>query len=280
MNNIEVIDNLIIITKDNKKICKKKTNNKNKLLLNYLNSKDFHNYINTVIVDGYEVRDYIDEVEVSYEDKLRELTYIVSLLHMKTTHYKNYSLNDIKLFYEKNTEEILNIKNYYNNLVEKNDIYLFLKPSIRLLIDKISLILISLDNSKYFLDKWYDITKDKQRKRVVLNHNNLKITNLIMSCESYLINFNNHIVDYPIYDLISIYKNNYQIIDMIDLYKEYNNRYKLYEEEKYLFFSLLLKINIIDFNNIEIINTRKISEIVNYLESVSIFLKDCMNNQI
>ena len=157
--------------------------------------------------------------------------------------------------------------------------YIFLKPSLKLLIDKISIILISLDNSKYFLDKWYEIAKEKQRKRVVLNHNNLKITNLIVSDNSYLINFNNYIIDYPIYDLISIYKNNYQIIDMIDLYKEYNNRYKLYDEEKYLFFSLLLKIDILDLNDIELINTRKVTNLICYLDNLSLFLKDCMESK-
>ena len=279
MNNIEVIDNLIVISKDKKKICKKKTKNKNIPILNYLNSKDFHNYIDTYIVDGYEVREYLDEVDISIEDKLKELINVVSILHIKTTHYKNYSLNDIKLFYERNIDEVLKTKEYYNNLIEKNDIYLFLKPSINLLINKISIILVALDNSKYFLDKWYEIVKDKQRKRVVLNHNDLKISNFIMSNNSYLINFNKYIVDYPLYDLISIYKNNYQVIDMIDIYKEYNNRYKLYDEEKYLLFSLLLKIDILDFNDIEIINTRKVSYLINYLEGISIFLKYCMETQ-
>ena len=278
MNNIKIIDNLIISIKDNKKICKKKSKD-NTDILNYLNSKDFHNYIDTVYKDGYLIRNYIDEVSIANEDKLKELIYVISLLHIKTTHYKTYSLNDIKLFYEKNVDEILNIKEYYNDIVERNDNYLLLNPSIRLLINKISLILISLDNSKYFLDKWYEIAKEKQRKRVVFNHNNLKLTNIIIGNNPFLINFDNYVIDYPIYDLISLYKNNYKIVDIVDLFNEYSNRYKLYEEEKYLLFSLLLKINIIDFGKIEIVNTREVNNIVNYLESVSLFLENCMKNK-
>ena len=278
MNNIKVIDNLIITLKDNKKICRKKTSDTTSIQ-NYLDSKNFHNYINSFYKDGIETREFIEEVNITSEDKLKELIYVISLLHTKTTHYKNYSLNDIKLFYERITEEILDIKKYYNDIVEKNDIYLFLKPSIRLLINKISLILISLDNSKYFLDKWYEIVKDKQRKRVVFNHNNLKISNFIVSDNSYLINYNNYLIDYPIYDLLSLYKNNYKTIDMTDLFYEYNNKYKLYEEEKYLLFSLLLKINKLNLDDIDIVNTRKINNMIDYLNGVFLFLENCMKSQ-
>ena len=280
MSNIKVIDNLEIITKNNNKICRKKSINNIEPILNYLNSKDFHNYINVVFKDGIETREYIDEVDITREDKIKDLIYIISLLHIKTTHYKIYSLNEIKKYYEDTTEEILNIKKYYNDIVETNDIYLFLKPSIRLIINKISLILISLDNSKYFLDKWYEIVKDKQRKRVVLNHNNLKLSNFLVSNNSYLINFNTCIIDYPIYDLVSLFKNNYMFMDMIDLFNYYNNRYNLYDEEKYLLFSNLLKIEKLDLTDIEIINTRKVNNLIKYLEIVSIFLKDCMNTKI
>jgi len=280
MNNIKIIDNLKIIEKNKSKICRKKVNSDTTSILDYLNSKNFLNYIKTTYIDGYEEREYIDEINISTEDKLKELIYLISLLHIKTTHYKKYSLNDIKVFYEKITEEIYYIKEYYNELVEKNDHFLLLNPSIRLLINKISLILISLDNSKYFLDKWYEIAKEKQRRRVVLNHNNLKLSNILINNNSYLINFNNYIIDYPIYDLISLFKNNYKAIDMIDIFRVYNNKYGLLEEEKYLFFSLLLKIDIIKLNNIEIINTRNIDNLINYLEEVSNFLKNNMETEI
>lgn len=280
MNNIIIIDNLEIITNNNKRICKKKTKKNIISLLKYLKSKDFYNFIHTEYIDNYEVREYINEIDnVTIEEKLHELIYIMTMLHIKTTHYKNISINDIKRFYEKTTDELVNIKKYYNDIVEQNDIYLFLKPSINLLIKKISLLFISIDNSKFFLDKWYEIVKNKKRKRVVINHNNLKISNLIISDKAYLINFNNYIIDYPIYDIISVFKNNYKKIDMIDLFNEYYNKYNLFEEELYLLYSLLLKIDKIDFNNNEIITVRIINDLIIYLEKVSFFLEYCMKNK-
>lgn len=278
MNNIKALDNLQIIKKNNKYICKKKSKKDYTSLFKYFESKDFHNYINTNIINGYEIRDYIEEIDITQEEKLKELIYVISLLHIKTTHYKNYSLNDIKKFYEESTDYILDIKNYYNNIVESNDLYIFLKPSIKLLRDEISLILISLDNSKFFLDKWYDIVKDKQRKRVVVNHNNLKITNFIVNNQTYLINYDKSIIDYPIYDIVSLFKNNYKALDLIDIYNEYHNRYNLYQEELYLLYFELLKINKIYLNNNEIINTREVSNTLKYLKVISRFLDYCMKS--
>ena len=276
MNNIKILDNLQIIKKNNKYICKKKSKNDYTSLFKYLESKDFHNFVYTSIIDGYEIRDYIEEIDITNEEKLKELIYVISLLHIKTTHYKNYPLNEIKKFYEKSTEYVLDIKNYYNEIVESNDIYLFLKPSIKLLIDEISIIFVSLDNSKFFLDKWYDIVKEKQRKRVVVNHNNLKISNFIVGSKAYLINYDKSIIDYPIYDIVSLFKNNYKILDLIDIYNEYCNRYNLYEEELFILYFELLKIDKIVLSNNEIINVREITNLIKYLKTVSKFLEYCM----
>lgn len=276
MNNIKILDNLQIIKKNNKYICKKKSKNDYTSLFKYLESKDFHNFVYTSIIDGYEIRDYIEEIDITNEEKLKELIYVISLLHIKTTHYKNYPLNEIKKFYEKSTEYVLDIKNYYNEIVESNDIYLFLKPSIKLLIDEISIIFVSLDNSKFFLDKWYDIVKEKQRKRVVVNHNNLKISNFIVGSKAYLINYDKSIIDYSIYDIVSLFKNNYKMLDLIDIYNEYCNRYNLYEEELFILYFELLKIDKIVLSNNEIINVREITNLIKYLKTVSKFLEYCM----
>ena len=279
MNNIKRIDNLEIITNNGKEIVRKKVKVDNISKYNYLESKDFHNYIKTIYLNGYEIRDYIKEIDISREDKLSELIYVISILHTKTTHFKNYSLNNIKEFYEKTTDEINDIKKYYNRIVEENDLYIFLKPSLNYLINNISLILISLDNCKYFLDKWYEIVKEKQRKRVVFNHNNLKLSNFIVGNEQYLINFDKSSVDYPIYDIVSIFKNNYKVIDMTDLFNLYSQKYSLFKEELYLLYVELLKIEMISFDESEIINTRNITSLICYLDKVSFFLKNCVKSQ-
>lgn len=280
MNKIKKIDNLKIITKDNRKICIKKNKNKNIIdKYNYLKSKDFRNFIDTKIIGDYEVRDYIDEIPLSYPDKLNELIYLITLLHIKTTHYKNMPLSKIKEIYENGIDNIIEVKNYYENLCDRYDTYLFLKPSLFLLIRNISLILISLDNSRLFLDKWYKIMKDKRRKRVVMNHNNLKITNMIVSDCNYLINWDNSSINSPVYDLLSLFKNNFNEIDMTDIYDVYRSKYSLYEEEKYYLYFKLLTIEKLKLNNTELMNTREVRNLLFYLNRVNEFLNNNIENK-
>ncbi len=275
MNKIEIIGNLKIITKDNQSICIKK-NCDCKLIekYKYLKAKDFQNIIETKIENGYEIRNYIEEVNISKEDKLNELMYIVAMLHVKTTHYKNISIEKIKDFYEKSTSEIISIKKYYEKIFDDNVSYLYLKPSIFLLMKNISLILISLDYSKIYLDNWYKLVKDKRRKRVVLNHNNLKLSNFIAGDRKYLINWDNSLIDYPIYDIISLFKNNFYDLDMKDMYDIYNSKYKLLDEEKYLLYSNLLMINKLNLSKDEFLNTKLTKDKINYLIKINEFLKD------
>ena len=274
MNKIVKVDNLKIVYKNDEVYCIKKGNNDVIEKLRYLKSKDFNNFIDTKYQDGYEIRDYIKEVEITSEDKLNELVYIISLLHTKTTFYKNISLNEIKTFYEEETEEIYDIKKDYEALCDKYDANLFMPFSMNLLVRNISLFLISLDNSKYFLDEWYRIMKDKQRKRVVFNHNNLKLSNFIVGDYSYLINWNNSIIDSPVVDIYSLFKNNYKDIDIIDAFDIYTAKYQLLEEEKYLLYHKLCKIEALEVSNDEILNTRKVYDKVIFLKKVFELLKN------
>ena len=273
MKKIKKIDNLKIIEEDNKKICIKRVNNSLLNRYNYLRSKGFYNIFDYKINNGYEIRSFVDEIDISKEDKIYNLIYLIAMLHTKTTHYKNISLDEIKTFYEKETDEIIDIKNYYNTICENNDYKMLLLPSINLLIDNISLLFISLDKSKYFLDKWYEVVKDKKRKRVVLNHNNLKISNYIVSDNSYLINWDKSIIDTPVIDLYSLFKNNIDNIDLIDCFNTYKTKYVLYEEEVLFLYFKLLKIDKVLFDKDEFDNTTEVYDIINYLEIINEFLE-------
>lgn len=279
MNKITIIDNLKVIENNNEKICVKK--NKDKKLLEkyaYLKSKDFFEYPDTIIINNNEIRKYVNEIITNKEDKLNELIKVIIMLHTKTTYYKSLTLDEVKDFYEKETNDIAETKQYYESIVDDNIVYTYQKPSILNLINNISLILISLDKSKYFLDKWYEIMKNKKSKRVVMNHNNLKLSNFIKGEATFLINWDNSKYDYQIYDVVSLFKNNYKYLDMPSIYELYNSKYTLYKEENYLLFALLLKIDKLKFNKNDLINTQHVSNIVFYLKKINEFLEKYMKN--
>ena len=82
MNRIEILDNLKVISNENEKICIKKVKNPSTInKYKYLKAKGFYNVIDYSIKDGFEVRKYIDEVNISIEDKISELIYLIYFLY-------------------------------------------------------------------------------------------------------------------------------------------------------------------------------------------------------
>ena len=276
---IEKIDNLTIVDTENNKYCVKKNKNTNIIeLFNYLKAKDFNNFLNIKLIDGYEISNYIKQVNDNDNEKLTELAYILALLHNKTTYYSNISLDEIKDKYEKLTDQIIDTKQYYEKLFDTNVILDYPHPSMFLLIRNISLILISLDKSKYYLDKWYEVIKNKNSVRKVVNHNYLKASNLLTGDNSYLINWYKSIKDSPVYDIESLFKENYKILDMIDIFNIYKSKYSLLEEEMYLLATRLLLIDKLNLAKNDFVNTIEVRGKIDYLNKVNIFLKHYMKD--
>ena len=276
---IEKIDNLTIIATENNIYCVKKNKNKNIIeLFNYLKAKDFNNYLNIKLIDDYEISNYIKQVNGNDNEKLTELAYILAMLHAKTTYYSIFSIDEIKGKYEKLTDQIIDTKAYYEKLFDDNVILNYPHPSMFLLIRNISLILISLDKSKYYLDKWYELIKNKNSIRKVINHNYLKVSNLLTGDNSYLINWYKSIKDSPIYDIESLFKENFKIIDMVDIFDIYRSKYQLLEEEIYLLATRLLLIDKLNPIKSDYINTVEVRKKIDYLSKVNNFLKHYMKD--
>ena len=276
---IEKIDNLTIIATENNIYCVKKNKNKNIIeLFNYLKAKDFNNYLNIKLIDDYEISNYIKQVNGNDNEKLTELAYILAMLHAKTTYYSIFSIDEIKGKYEKLTDQIIDTKAYYEKLFDDNVILNYPHPSMFLLIRNISLILISLDKSKYYLDKWYELIKNKNSIRKVINHNYLKVSNLLTGDNSYLINWYKSIKDSPIYDIESLFKENFKIVDMVDIFDIYRSKYQLLEEEIYLLATRLLLIDKLNLIKNDYINTVEVRKKIDYLSKVNSFLKHYMKD--
>lgn len=276
---IEKIDNLTIISTEDSKYCIKKNKNKSVIdLFKYLRTKDFLNFVDINLIDDYEITNYVEKIEKSSNEILTELTYVLIMLHSKTTFYSNITLDEIKDQYEKLTDKIIETKKYYEDLFDSNVTLLFPHPSMFLLIRNISLILISLDKSKYYLDKWYEIIKDKNRIRKVVNHNYLKASNFLSCDNPYLINWYKYKKDSPVYDIESLFKENYQEIDMIDIFNIYISKYPLLDEELFLLATKLLLIDKVNIIENDYTNTIEIRKKIDYLNKINNFLKNYMKD--
>ena len=275
----EIIGNVSIIYTEKGIYCLKKQKRMDiKEVHSYIKSKNYINILDLDVIDGFEVTPFIKDYKTPLEDRLSTLVYLVSLLHTKTTFYKKISLDEIKEIYESKTEKILYTKEYYESLCYKKDLDNMLSPSDYLFIRNISIVLLSLNRSKSFLDKWYKCFKDKTSKRCVLNHNNLDTSHILINDIPFLINFNDSVFDSPIIDLESIIRNNYKNIDISSMFNSYISRYSLNNCELYLFYSNILMPFTLNDEKLEIERCKNVYEFYNYLDAVNKFISE--NNSI
>lgn len=266
-NNIRILD-----TDKGTFVAKKKKHDKNDLF-KYLQTKNFNNFLNFYDSNtDYEIYPYINEIELTDEERAIDIINLISILHNRTTFYKELDLDKIKELYEDLNNKLLYLTNYYDNLRMIFEDESYLAPSHYLLLRNISIIFRSIDDSKHFIDKWYDNIKNKKNFRVVTIHNNLELNHLLKGEDTYLINWDNSSKASPIYDLLSLYKNSYQKIEFSSLFEIYNSKYPLTQEELYLLYSLLLVPDKLELQKSEIENTKEVYSLTNYLIQTQEFI--------
>ena len=257
----------IVDTKDNRYVIKKKKNSKEDLF-EYLSSRSFLYFpklYNGDSDDRYEIYEYIEENNIPKEQKAIDLIYLMTLLHSKTTHYKELDKEDYKIIYEEKKQEIKDKKLYYIELNNLIDEVFYMSPSQYLLVRNISKIYAVLNYVDYELDNWYSMIKNKTKERVSMLHNNLSLDHLIRNNENYLISWDNYKIDNPIYDIYHFYKNNYSDVNFSDLLKIYESKYPLHEDERMLLFILISIPPKIEFDDNEYENTTRVNQMINYI---------------
>ena len=273
---ISIIGKAKIVETENEKLVVKQNNGDIKDVFVYLEGKGFHNYLDYLNEpnDKYLIFPYINSITKEDSDKAKDLITIVALLHSKTYFYKSISVDEIKKMYEEKTEHLDYLDKYYDNLRFYIEEQQFPSPSNYYLLRNISWIFHSISSSKYFLDKWYDIVKDKKNNRVGLIHGNLELNHLLESNKKVIISWDGARNDLLIYDLIYLYKKNYNDVDFYNLFKLYESYFPLLPEERFLLFSLMLEPDKLKLDDIEILNMKKCYYQIKYLQTSSAIISN------
>lgn len=257
---------LIANINDKKYAIKDKSNDNIKSIYEYLSSRNF-DYFPKLIVDNdkYDIYEYIEEVDNPIEQKAYDMIDLISLLHNKTTYYKEMDIDEYKEIYESVSYKINSRMNYYNNLMNMIEREMFMSPSHYLIARNISKIFGSLDYSKKNINEWYDLVKTKGKKRLVTLYNNTDLNHVIRNKDLYLLSWDKSKTGIPIYDIYNFYFKYYKVLDFKDLLKHYENRYPLLEEEKKLFNILISIPDEIDFKSNEMDNCKNVKKIIDYI---------------
>ena len=263
-NNVKIIE-----TKNNKYVLKR---NKNNILdiFNYLHLKNFNYFPNVYNKDRndlYEIYEYVDSSDISNYEKSEEIIYLLSLLHNKTTSYKDIDIDEYKKIYEDIFNKLNELEEYYISLNNEIDKEIYMSPSNYLLVRNITKIYSAIYYCKTELEEFYNIVKDNPKKRVSLIHNNIDLSHLLRNENSYLISWDNAKFDIPVYDLIKFYKKNYNDVDFTNLFKLYESKYPLHNEErKLLFISLSIPDKLDLRSDDEFLKTKKVNDLLLYLQ--------------
>lgn len=222
-------------------VLKKKDNNINLTnTFNYLESRSFDNYPKRVFENNnYDVYEYINGYNEPDEQKILDLINLLTILHYKTTFYKEVDIDYFKEIYENTINKIDYIYNYYTDIISLIETSIYMSPVEYLIARNISKIYESLNYSKENINKWYELVKNKRRIRVVNIHNNLSLEHYIKGNKPYLISWEKSKIDNPIYDLYNLYLNHYLDFDFSELFLNYESKYPLLKEERILLFSLM-----------------------------------------
>ena len=261
----EVRGKVTIIDTDNGKyVIKEKNRDRNLPIYEYLNSRNFNYYPKILSDDGddYEVIEYIESSMMPEEQKLMDMIDLVSLLHSKTTHYKEVDIADYKKLYEDIANNIEYLYSYYNDIITVIEGRVYMSPAEYLLARNISRIFSALNYSKYELEKWYEIVEKKTKQRLVVLHNNLDMSHFIRNKEAYLINWDKAKIDMPIFDLYKLYKRHGLTYDFEEVLRRYEKNYPLLPEERKLFFILIALPDKIEFDQNNYAMTKTISHLI------------------
>lgn len=240
-------------------------------LYSYLYSRSF-NYLPNLSKDSRDdmvVLEYQEDLSINNNQKAVDLISLVSLLHSKTSYFKDVTNDTYKEIYD-------NIKNnldYLNNLYDEMFLnYLneeYIVPSHFLFLRNYSLIYNAIHYSYAKLDDWYDKIKDKNRQRVVLVHNNLELDHLIKNKDDYLISWDSYTFDTPVLDLYRFYQKEWENVSFLEIFATYNEGFKLLDEEKILLDILISIPFLVEIKDNEYLNCREIRKLIDYLSKSS-----------
>lgn len=238
-----------------------------KELYKYLSSRSFEYYPKLIEDNRSDVNvyEYIEDNSIDDEQKLYDLINLVSLLHNKTSYYKEVTNDKIKSIYEELLGRVVYMEEYFNKLIFDIEDNVFVSPTGNLLLNNSSKIFESMTFLKREIEEWYKISIDSNKMRVCLIHNNLELEHYIKNKEDYLISWDNYKIDSPVLDIVKLYKKVYLNMNFSEPLKIYMKKFELTNIEKKLLFIMLVMPDEINLTDNELKNVSIVRKYLDYI---------------
>ena len=248
-------------------VIKEKCEKNIKELYKYLSSRSFDYYPKLIEDNRTDVNvfEYIEDTSIDDEQKLLDLINVISLLHNKTSYYKEVTNDKIKSIYEELLGRVLFIEEYFNKIIYDIEDNIFISPSGNLLLNNSSKIFESLTFLKNEIEEWYKISIDTNKSRVSLIHNNLELEHYIKNKDDYLISWDHYKIDSPILDIVRLYKSVYLNMNFSEALNLYMENFTLTDSEKKLLFIMLVLPDEINLTKDELKNVSIVRKYLDYI---------------
>ena len=277
-NGYKKIGKTFLVKTDHGNYIIKKSKNKNNIY-DYLNSRSFRYYPPIIDEEEYEITEYIEEIDMPREQKMSDMIDLVSLLHNKTTHYKEVDEDDYKKIYEDILGNIEYLNSYYMDLITIIESKIYMSPSEYILARNISKIFAAINYANRKLDEWFEIIQKKRKQRFVVLHNNLEIDHYIRNNDSYLVSWDKAKIDIPVFDLYKLYKKSSLDFDFESILKRYEGNYPFLEEERLLFLILIALPDKIELEDNEYKNTKIVSKQIDIIYKTEKLIEEYSKNK-
>lgn len=233
----------------------------------YLDSRSFVYYPKILSDDNdeFELTEYEEDFEMPEEQKILDLVDLVSLLHNKTTHFREVDEADYKKIFEDISNNIEYLYSDYNDRMNIIESHIYMSPSEYLLARNISKVYAALIYAKKELDRWYNLVSNLRKERLVVIHNNLELSHFIRNKNAYLTSWRKARIDMPIFDLYKLYLHHSLEFDFGEILKRYEKNYPLSEAERTLFFILIALPDKLELTEKEYENCRRIGNMIDRL---------------
>lgn len=253
----------------------KEKKNDIKSIYNYLLSRNFDYFPKLIDASRRDLNVFetIEDTLMPKEQRIDDLIDVVSLLHNKTSYYKEVSEDSYKEIYENIKSNIDYARESYNKLYDAFMLDVYMPPSHYSLMRSISKILSAILFCEQELNEWYDLVKKEGKERVALIHNNLESDHFLKSDKSYLISWDNAKIDTPVLDIVKLYQKEYFDYNFESIIKRYFDKYPLNESEKKLFFILISLPPTLTFGENEYQNCAKVREVLDYVFKTEVLVR-------
>ena len=242
-------------------------------IFDYLKSRNF-NYYPEIISDESDefiITRYVSSIDIPIEQKVVDMIDLVSLLHNKTTHFKEVDSDYFKGIYEDINNNIEYLYSYYNDIMTIIESKVYMSPPEYLLASNISKVYEALNFCHIEIEKWYELVKDEKKKRMVVLHNNLSLDHFIKNDSSYLISWDKYKIDMPLFDIYKFFRKN-DNIEFYETLKRYESKYPLLDYERKLLFILIALPDKLEFSTNNLDMCIKISDMLNLIEKSKRFI--------